>query len=347
MGLLTSPAVAQEIPANFSSDERRALVEQTLHEIRTGYFDTTAAARIDRALRARLDAGAYVALTDPAAFADSVTAHIQAVHRDAHLGLGFSIEPLPDYAAPTSEEEAQYEDRIRRWNYGFERVEILPGNVGYLNLRMFADADTEGAGSAAVAALQFLANTDALIIDLRQNRGGGPGMLELLATYLLDEPAHLQTLHWRQTWDGRPDVADQTWTLSYVPGRRLTTQPLYLLTSARTFSAAEAFVYALQTRRRATVVGETTGGGANIGGRKRLSDHFYVWVPTGTSISPITGTNWDGVGITPDISAIASEALTIAHGTALQALLEAAHDDDDRTRELARFIADLEASQRP
>jgi C-terminal processing protease CtpA/Prc len=115
-----------------------------------------------------------------------------------------------------------------------------------------------------------------------------------------------------------------------VPGRRYTGKEVYVLTSKRTFSGAEEFTYNLKNLKRATIVGETTGGGAHPGGTRRVTDHFAVWVPSGRAINPITKTNWEGTGVTPDIAVPADQALATAHVAALKHLKEQATDSDER-----------------
>jgi C-terminal processing protease CtpA/Prc len=173
-------------------------------------------------------------------------------------------------------------------------------------------AEGEAVSETVAAAMTFLANTDALVIDLRRNGGGRPQTVALLSSYLFDAPVLLNSLYWRE-WDRTDDF----WTSATVKGRRYgKDKPVFVLTSARTFSAAEEFAYNLKNLERATIVGETTGGGANPGGMRRLSEDFTMFVPMGRAINPVTKTNWEGTGVAPDV-AVASE-------NALQAALELA-----------------------
>src|SRR6185295_4025347 len=145
-----------------------------------------------------------------------------------------------------------------------------------------------------------------------------------LCTYFFDgRPVHLNDLYWRAS-----DATQQFWTLSYVPGRRYVNKDVYVLTSGRTFSAAEEFSNNLKTLKRATIVGETTGGGANPGGMARLSDHFAAFVPTGRAINPITKTNWEGTGVEPDVKVPKEQALKTAYIMALNKIVAATKDDD-------------------
>jgi C-terminal processing protease CtpA/Prc len=181
---------------------------------------------------------------------------------------------------------------------------------------MFQPAEL--AGDTAAAAMNFLTNTDALIIDIRANGGGAPSMVALVSSYLFGgEPVHLNDLYFRPE-----DTTHQWWTLPHVPGKRYQDKPVYVLTSKRTFSAAEEFAYNLKSLKRATIVGETTGGGAHPGGMHRLNEHFLVFVPSGRAINPLTKSNWEGTGVAPDLPVAAAQALKTAHLAALKKVAE-------------------------
>jgi C-terminal processing protease CtpA/Prc len=197
-------------------------------------------------------------------------------------------------------------------NYGFEKIERLAGNIGYLDLRVFQSGGF--ARGTVVGTMMFLENVDALIIDLRQNRGGHPGAVALIASYLFGpEPVHLFDIY-----DRRSEETQEWWTSEYIAGERLTDVDVYLLTSNFTFSGAEAFADSLKNLERVTIVGETTRGGAHLGGLQRINEHFSVNVPTGRVINPISGTNWEGVGVQPDVETSSDMALATAHLLALE-----------------------------
>ena len=167
-------------------------------------------------------------------------------------------------------------------------------------------------GPTAEAAMKFLAYVDALIFDLRDNRGGDPRMVALIATYLFDHPVHLSDIYNR-----REDSTTQYWTLPYVSGKRLVSTPAFVLTSSRTFSGAEDFAYNLQAIKRATVIGETTGGGAHPTMFRLVDGHFGVGVPFARSINLTTKTNWEGTGVRPDVQVKSAEAIQAAHRMAV------------------------------
>jgi hypothetical protein len=242
---------------------------------------------------------------------------------------------LPEFGR---EQQASPEERARQRafasarNFGFEKVERLDGNLGYLDLRGFMDAAM--ASEAAATAMNFLANTDALIIDLRRNGGGQPEMVALLSSYLFDKPIHLNDIYSR--FDNH---TQEYWTRETVAGKRYgESKPVYVLTSNRTFSGAEEFTYNLKNLKRATIIGETTGGGAHPVRPHRLTDHFMIGVPFARAINPISKTNWEGTGVKPDIETSAAQALKTAHLLALKNIL-AKTADAQRANELKNVIA--------
>jgi C-terminal processing protease CtpA/Prc len=215
-------------------------------------------------------------------------------------------------------------------NYGFEKVQRLAGNVGYLDLRMFAGMPE--AQPTAIAAMNFLGNADAIIVDLRRNGGGSPGMIQTLLTYFV-EPG--DRLHFNDFYRRATDDIEQYHTASFVPGPRLFGKPLYVLVSNRTGSAAEEFSYDVQTHKLGTLVGATTAGAANPGGLFRLSEHLAAFIATGRAINPVTKTNWEGVGVKPDVAVAPENALREAHVAALEKLKEKASPERRQVLDLA------------
>lgn len=336
--------LAPQDPADRTIDtaERRSVIDGVLDQLTRAYVFPDTAAAMDRAIRTRQRRGEYDRITSGRVFAESLTAHLQAVSRDRHLRVRHRAEPFPMEAnqdGPNPEERHRARVYGQRMNFGFERVERLAGNVGYLEIRSFG-FDTADVSSVAANAFTFLGNTDALIIDVRRNGGGSPHMVAQVSSYLFGpEPVHLNSLFWRP--DNR---TDDFYTSRAVPGTRYgPDRPIYVLTSRNTFSGAEEFTYNLQTRKRATIVGDTTGGGAHPGGPRRVTDYFAVWVPSGRAINPITKTNWERVGVRPDVPVASEQALRTAHLAALRGLRQQA-TDPERQQALDRAIAEVESA---
>ena len=333
------PDVAARQAPPFDAAARAAIVDGAIEHMQRAYIFADVADRMAAALRARAAAGEYDAITDPKTFADTLTRHLQEVSRDKHLRILYDAEGTPRPAGPpTAEERAQRLASERRRNFGFERVERLEGNVGYIDLRGFSGAPESR--DAAVAAMNFLADTDALLFDLRRNGGGSPFMIGILSSYLFSGVVHLNDFYIRET-----DSKSEFFTTAEVQGRKYgDTKPVYVLVSDRTFSAAEEFTYNLKQLKRATIVGETTGGGAHPGGMRPITSQFGIWLPNGRAINPITGTNWEGTGVAPDLQVEDSEALNAAHLDALKKIRAAASDARHRSQ-LDAAIAALEGKR--
>jgi len=308
---------------------RSEVIEGVLKRLNEEYVFPEVAKKMETAIHDRMKKQEYDTLSEGQAFAEKLTQDLQAVSHDKHLRVRYSARPTPEenpQATPTeAEKQKQREDYLHQgklMNWGFEKVERLPGNIGYLDFRFFQDP--EQAGETLAGAMNFLANTDALIIDMRRNGGGDPAMVAVACSYLFDsEPIHLNDIYWR------PDNSTrQYWTLPHISGKRYVGKDVYVLTSKYTFSGAEEFTYNLKTQKRATIIGETTGGGANPGGMERINAHFAVFVPAGRAINPITKTNWEGVGVPPDTAVPSTQALQTAHKMALQKQIDKEKDPD-------------------
>ncbi|MBL9103629.1 MAG: S41 family peptidase [Myxococcales bacterium] len=320
-----------------SAELRDATIAALLRELPARYVYPDRTAAVVTAIRERQARGEYAGIDRGQALARALTDHVNEVLKDAHFGVRFSAARLPERREadkPTAEEEAEYARMERMLNGGFERAERLPGNIGYIEVRSFGF--TRRGFDAAAAAMAFVADTDALIFDLRRNGGGDPNMVAALTTWLFADSVHLNDIYFRPD-----DATRQFWTLPGVPGRRYLDRAVYVLTSKSTGSGAEEFAYNLQQLKRATIVGETTWGGANPGEVVRLNDHFSAFVPNGAAINPITKTNWEGVGVKPDVASEADDALRVAQVEILEKKIageqhpELRRGLEERLRELA------------
>ena len=306
--------------------KKQAVIDEIAALFNKNYIFAETAKKVEEALRAKLKAGEFDKLAAAPDFARAVAATILEVTKDRHTGFAYnpaSAENIRRLEGRSEEEAQKVRERqlraARRANFGFRKVERLPGNVGYLDFGVFA-APAE-AGPTAIAAMNFLAYCDAIIVDLRQNGGGEPAQIQLISSYLFEEPVHLNDLYARAT-----DQTENYWTLPYVPGARASKADVYVLTSARTFSGAEEFSYNLQNLKRATIIGETTGGGAHPTNAMIVQHDFILRVPFARAINPVSKTNWEGTGVKPDIACPAAEAFDKAYALALEKLAAKATD---------------------
>ena len=333
---LALPVLAQEaqgraaqMDVTLSALERRQIVDDLIREINTSYVFPDLAVKVEAALRSHQGSGSYDKISSGRALSAAVTRDLLAVTNDKHLKLRYSESAIPlpgPTRAPSADELARQLAYSRAENFGVERVERLPGNIGYLALNQFANL--KQAADTLAAAMTLVAHTSALIIDLRNNGGGDPASMTFLTSYLLDRRTHISDLQPRQR-----DLTEQFWSLDTVPGLRYgEKKPVYVLTSSDTFSAAEGFTYALQSLKRVTVVGETTRGGAHPGRFIRLAAHFSVFVPRSRAVDPRTKGNWEGVGVKPDVNVPAAGALETAQ---LDILNTFADSEPDSVRKAA------------
>jgi len=321
------PALAAPpAPPAVNAKDRAAIVDDIASALNETYVFPETAKKMEERMRQQLKSGAYDKLGTLDVFTEKLTEDLRSVSHDLHLGVGWDPAPPGGEAGgPTPADQARFAAESRRDNYCFHKVEHLAGNVGYLKLDCFAPAEL--GGGAAVAAMGFLSGSDALIFDLRDNGGGSPSMIQLLISYLMaPEPTHLNDFYIR-----KGDKTRQFWTQAWVPGMRLPDVPVFVLTSGRTFSAAEEFTYNLKNLKRATLVGETTGGGAHPVDLYRVKGYpVAVRLPFGRAVNPISGTNWEGTGVEPDVKVSATEALDVAHSRALAAVAEKATDPEQK-----------------
>ena len=290
--------------AELTEGDRREVIANTASLLEQRYVDPDAGSRL--AAKLRRATVTWKNIADPKAFAGSVTAWLRRESGDGHLGLSYSEQPIPEAGGEAAFSAAEME----RWygahlNHGVDKIERMDGNIMLLDLRVFPPPDM--AGDVIAAAMNLVAQGDALIIDLRNN-GGGAETAELVMGYVLEGGSQMSGSYDRPT-NTRRYFSSPYW----VPGRRFGAEkPLYILTSRKTFSAAEAVAYNLQALKRAVIVGERTGGGAHPFEYRRVHAHFALDLPEGKSINPITGGNWQGVGVKPDVEVPTDRALETA-----------------------------------
>ena len=304
----------------------REIVTTAMSLLRANYVFPELAEQAATAVEARLAEGEYDNL-DEVTLTELVTGHLQDITGDKHLGLRLGGGPPPrrersgEPAEPKEREDHEtrrltMRRRGRLDNFGIRRVERLDGNIGYLDLRRMPVP--ANAGPAIAAAMELVAGTYALIIDMRHNGGGSPEGVAFWCSYLFEErPTHLNDIFHADTGE-----TTQFWALPYVPGTRYVDRPVYVLTGRHTFSGGEELCYNLQALGRAELIGETTGGGAHPTRGFPISRAIHIGIPFARSINPVTGTNWQGTGVVPDVAVPEDEACDVAYARALQHVLD-------------------------
>ena len=333
---------AQDKPPSPAIDnaQRKAVIESLAKQLQANYVFPDVAKQLATALASKQAKGNYASADTADKFAKALTHDLREIGKDGHFVVGFVPDfhpPSAHAAVPDKAQFAQLRQQVASSGFGIQRLERLPGNVGYLEIDQFGP--TEIVGAAYASAMTVLSGTDALIIDLRRNGGGVPNSVANLLSYFFaeDDERHLNDIYTR-----KDNTTRQYWTDSSVGVRY--TKPVYVLTSARTFSGGEECAYDFQTQKRATLVGETTGGGANPGDPVELGHGFAAFIPSGRAINPVTHTNWEHVGVKPDMAVAAAKAQQTSYVAILHTLLANASDADQR-EELKHDLANAEKGE--
>ena len=334
--LLSIPALAAEA-APLKEADRAAIVQTLVAKINANYIDPDVAERVGRALASKHAKGGYASAASAQALSEALAKDMRELSGDKHFGArvieGFS-ESSGSSDLPSRAKIEEWRDESARRGYEIQKIERLPGNVGYIELRGFGGL--EFVGQAYTAAMQLMAGTDALILDLRRNGGGSPASVAYLMSHFFPfgDQRHLIDIY------SRPDnTTQQYWTVPTIAPRY--DKPVYVLTSARTFSGGEDFAYGIQAQKRGTLIGETTGGGSNPVRWYSAGNDIAVAIPTARTTNFVTKTNWEHVGVKPDVAVPAAQALQTAHAAILRNLVSSAKEDKDRT-ELQRLLAMVE-----
>jgi hypothetical protein len=289
--------------------ERRRVIEGAIANLKEHYAYPGVAQKTTDMLRARAERGDYDRLRDGTAFAKVLTWHIRETSGDLHLDVVYSRAPLPEHPQePGAEDLAAYREELQEANCTFEKVEMLPHQIGYVKLNSFPDV--AACEATARAAMEQLNGAHAMIFDLRENRGGQPEMVMLLAAYFFDHPEYM--------YNPRENTTERSWTQSPVPANKLADKPVFILTSRATASGAEHFSYDLRMLKRATLVGETTSGAAHSGVFHRIDEHFGMGISEAKPINPFSKNDWAVVGVEPDVKVKAADALRTAQEIALK-----------------------------
>ncbi|OOQ60549.1 S41 family peptidase [Mucilaginibacter pedocola] len=317
-------AFAQQAPVNkalqLTEKQKAETIDSIITTINNRYVFADVAKKIETHLRKQQSKKAYTKITDGNQFAAVLTADLQAAGNDKHLRAMFFEDELPvekerELMSIPDEEREGLNNMLMHTNYGINKIDVLKGNIGYLDIGVFVTPELAGEKYAAMMA--YVAHTNALIIDLR-NCGGSmsPDAIPFICSYFFESPVHLNDIQYRKN-----NKLVQSYTYSYVPGKKYLNKPIYVLISKNTFSGAEELAYDLQNLKRAMLIGQPTGGGANPGGDIRVTNHFRIFVPVGQAINPISKTNWEHVGVQPDTLINTKLALYKAQKLAMRATI--------------------------
>jgi hypothetical protein len=336
-------------PSCFAQEQRLTaeIKKQTIEDLSKllveRYAYREAGQQLSDLLRQNLKAGKYDAYDSPAEFSLAVTRDLRSVNSDRHLALDYSPQPAAvntntgsNAQPPTPEERArQISVFNRQMNFGFKAVQFFNGNVGYLKFDYF-DAYPDYSGAVVDASMSFFKNSDALIIDLRDNGGGSSQMLGYITGFFFKD----RTLY-GTSYDRLTDTTAQEFITPQPKEKQLSDVDLYILTSKVTVSAAEGLAYNLKYLKGAKIIGELSAGAANPGRVTRLNNLFTAFIPNRHGMNVVTGTNWEGTGVPLDISCPAEDALRVARIEALKKLRQKATDPAQQQK-FASYLTYLE-----
>jgi hypothetical protein len=314
------PPGAKPEDIQLDADMRQKVIDAISKQLTDHYVYPDVATKMIDAVHGHLSRGDYNSITDGNEFAQQLMTDLRAVSHDQHLFVGYNpfttpANPAPGSRTQHSADEERFRDMLEHQNCNFSKLEILNHNIGYIKFDAFPPP--QFCGPTVVAAMAFVAHTNALIFDLRENHGGDPNMVDFMVSYLFADSTHVNDLAARND-------THQYWTLPWVPGQRFLDKPVYVLTSHGTFSGGEEFTFDLKTQKRATIVGEVTGGGAHPVRGMPATDHFTIGVPFARPINPVTKGDWEGTGVEPDVKVSAADALTTAQKLAADELAKPA-----------------------
>ena len=344
---MTNTLISQQIiETDFDKSSKEQTVKQLSALLIDKYVFPETGKKMAEFINSNLKDGKYDEIADPKQFSQILTADLQLISKDKHLTVSFNPKEAAQILDASGSEEEPKElnlrlEQMKNENFGFFKVERLEGNIGYVDFRTNYSS-LEHSKETIKSVLSFISNCKAVIFDLRKNGGCYPQVVQYIESHFFNnEPIHLNDLYYREG-----NRTESFWTLKDIEGKRMPEVPLYILTGKNTFSGAEEFAYDMKNLKRAVIVGESTGGGANPGQFLAINKDFVTFLPTGRAINPITGTNWEGNGVKPDIEVKSENALNKAHSMAIQTLAEKSADEIERS--MYEWISDaLVASENP
>jgi retinol-binding protein 3 len=304
--VFVSHSVCSQTVRPISTAEMIELIDSVSVLLNENYVFPEVAQKIEKHLKSQEALNEFKSITTKSEFAEKLTSEMQKISKDKHMRCFFrSGNVNTNRPKNRLNFDSDYENLSNEKHLGFIRAGMLENNIGVLDIYNFPGSDY--AKKSVDEAMKIVTSSSVIIIDLRRNGGGSPDCIRYICSYFFKKPTHINSIYWRST----NQTVDYI-TFENVNGKKMADIPVYVLTSSFTFSGGEEFAYNFQTQKRGILIGETTGGGANPGDIFKLNDDFEVFIPTGRAINPITKTNWEGVGVKPDIEVNAVNAFEMA-----------------------------------
>ncbi|WP_447641949.1 MULTISPECIES: S41 family peptidase [Chitinophagaceae] len=334
---ITANAQQNSVPSKLTLLERNEVIDTLINRLNALYVYEDVAKKMSTAIRLHQQQHDYDTVTDRQVFAAMLTKDLQAISKDGHLGVEASATPVINETpgSPSQDDINKFRLEWSRHNFNFKKVEHLDGNIGLLELNTFFPADW--IKEIAAGSFAFLSNSDAIIIDLRNNHGFAPDGVNLIESYFFKDETHMSDIY-----DKDAKTLRQYWTMATVPGVSLANKDLYVLVSKNTFSAPESFAYDMQAVGRAKIIGEVTGGGAHGTKPVTIGKYFIASIPFSYEVNPVTHTDWEGKGVQPDVKVPAEQALLTAQIMAIRSVINHNSDDADRIKNQEQVILQLQ-----
>lgn len=333
---MTFGTCAQAQPQSLAPEEKADVVNLMQEAIEPNYVFPEETKAINEALSTRLQRGDYESIEDSQAFAERVTKDLVEISNNKHFALVYNPGLIADWQAPEeppANTSGPSEERIdwNEWyafhdNQGFETVKVLDGNVGYIKFDFFHPLSWSR--PTINAAMGFVANTEALIIDLTENGGGYSPTDAYIASHFFEPSLRL----WSSSYNRPSDERSTVELFETIDGPRYLDKPVYILVGENSFSMAEHLAYGLKHFGKAHIVGQVTSGAAHSIDIAILNGRFFLQVPVTYNIHPVTGTDWEGKGVVPQTVTAVGEELRTAHRLALDVLVTAATSERIKAR---------------
>ena len=316
--------------------ERNKQILEIADKINQYYIFEDVANQLSKKLKSEIELKTFENLTD-SEFAKSLSIYLTKNGNDLHFNVLYRPSQEEEKKAVNEKEMLKKYDAInKQWNYGFEKVTRLDGNIGYIKYTGFPEGN-QSAQQILDATMSFVSNTNALIIDLRNNQGGDGKMVQLFLSYFFEKKIKLNEVYTRYN-----DTSIKSYTTKKVNGQKYLDKPVYILVNNKTISAAEALAYNLQQNKIAKIIGDKTYGAANPVKAFFIGNKYHLFIPISIEKNSVTNNNWEHIGIDADVKINSEKALIKAQSIALKNLLQSKTKTELTENEIKEKILKLE-----